>query len=93
MKTELSTKHTALAVACALALGVFAAPLHAEPWSPNETSLLRDSSGQVVMSGSGLCWHSGQGPASRWDAKCHDAMPVPVAAYAASAATPAPATR
>jgi OOP family OmpA-OmpF porin len=91
MKNELRTKHTALAVACALALGVFSATAHAQAWNANEASILVDSQGQPVMSGSGLCWHSGHGPASAWNAKCHDAAPVPVATYVAPAPAPRPA--
>ena len=75
MKNSIDKKHTALAVACALALGVFSATALAEAWSANEASLLRDSQGQPVMSGSGLCWHSGHGPASPWNARCHDGSP------------------
>ncbi|MEX1073781.1 MAG: OmpA family protein [Burkholderiales bacterium] len=91
MRNAFNTKHTPLAVACALALGVFSATVHAQAWNANETSLLVDSQGQPVMSGSGLCWHSGHGPASAWNAKCHDAVRVPVAAYVAPAPAPRPA--
>jgi len=91
MTNVFNMQHTALAVACALALGVFSATAHAQAWNANETSLLVDSQGQPVMSGTGLCWHTGYGPASAWNAKCHDAVAVPAAAYVAPAPAPRPA--
>jgi OmpA-OmpF porin, OOP family len=71
---------TALAAALALALGAFCIPSNAQ--DSGEHMLVKDSSGQQVMSGSGLCLHSGFGPAPSWTAGCHAAAP---------AAAPAPA--
>ena len=76
-----------LAVACALALGVFSATAGAQRMDPNEKSLLLDTRGAPVMS-SGLCWHTGYGPAPLWTAGCHAERPVPVAQYVAPAAAP-----
>ena len=83
-----------LAVACAMALGLFAATAHAQR-DASETALLLDTRGAPVMNASGLCWHTGYGPAPLWTAGCHPERPVPVAQYiapvAAPVAVPAPA--
>jgi OmpA-OmpF porin, OOP family len=57
----------------------------------NETALLTDTSGAPVMSGTGLCWHTGYGPAPAWTAGCHAVRPAPVAQYVAPVAQPAAA--
>jgi OOP family OmpA-OmpF porin len=44
------------------------------------------------MSGSGLCWHSGFGPAPQWTRGCHAAVPV-VAAYVAPVVQPVAAVQ
>jgi OOP family OmpA-OmpF porin len=90
MRNAFNTKHTALAVACALALGVFSVTVHAQARDANETALLVNSQGWPVMSGSGLCWHTGYGPAPAWNANCHAPVPAPIAAYVAPAPRPAP---
>ena len=84
-----------LAVACAMALGLFTATAHAQR-DADERALLLDTRGGPVMNASGLCWHTGYGPAPLWTEGCHAARPVPVAQYiapvaAAPAAAPAPA--
>jgi OOP family OmpA-OmpF porin len=81
-----------LAIACAVALGVFSATANAQVRDINETALLLDTRGAPVMSGS-LCWHTGYGPAPLWTAGCHVERPVPVAQYVApvAAAEPRPA--
>jgi OOP family OmpA-OmpF porin len=53
----------------------------------NETALLLDTRGAPVMS-SGLCWHTGYGPAPLWTAGCHAERPVPVARYVSPFAAP-----
>lgn len=78
-----------LAIACAVALGVFSATANAQVRDINETALLLDTRGAPVMSG-GLCWHTGYGPAPLWTAGCHAERPVPVAQYVAPAVAPAP---
>ena len=87
-------KQTALALACALALGVFSAAAHAQIVNAAEKALLADSRGGPVMSGSGECWHTAFGPAPQWTAGCH---PAPAAQYVAPApraqAAPAAAPR
>lgn len=91
MRNSFTKKQTGLAVACALALGVFSATANAQVVDINEKALLVDSRGAPVMSGFGLCWHSGFGPAPQWTRGCHAERPVPVAQYVAPAPTPAPA--
>ncbi len=91
MKNSFAKKQTVLALACALALGVFSATANAQIMDPNETALLRDSQGMPVMSGSGLCWHSAFGPAPAWTAGCHTPVPAPIAQYVAPDPAPAPA--
>src|SRR4051812_22167894 len=71
-----SKQRTVLAVACALALSAFGAS-----GQSNENSLVKDSSGQQVMSGFGLCVHGGTGPAPAWTAECHPRAATPVAQY------------
>jgi OmpA-OmpF porin, OOP family len=88
-RTFIKTPAT-LAVACAIALGVFSATAIAQPRDINEKALLLDTRGAPVMSGSGLCWHTGYGPAPLWTAGCHPERPVPVAQYVAPVAAPAP---
>lgn len=92
MRNTFTRKHTALAVACALALGVFSATANAQVRDINgnidEKSLLIDSRGVPVISGTGLCWHTAYGPAPSWTAECHAAVPAPVAQYVAPAPAP-----
>lgn len=70
-----------LAVACAIALGVFSATAHAQR-DANESALLLDTRGAPVMNATGLCWHTGYGPAPLWTAGCHAERPLPLAAPA-----------
>lgn len=81
MRITFIQKQAALAVSCALALGIFPATAGAQ--DVDEHALLVDGSGQHVMSGMGLCVHSGFGPAPAWTAGCHAARPAPVAQYVA----------
>ena len=93
MRNTFTRKHTALTVACALALGVFSATANSqgrEINDINEKSLLVDTRGAPVMSGFGLCWHTAYGPAPSWTAGCHAAVPAPVALYVVPAPAPAP---
>ena len=76
-------------VACAIALGVFSATANAQPTDINEKALLLDTRGAPVMNATGLCWHTGYGPAPLWTAGCHAERPVPVAQYVAPVAQPA----
>jgi OmpA-OmpF porin, OOP family len=91
MKNIFIRKEFALAAACALALGIFAETSNAQVRNPNEHALLLDSRGAPVMSGFGLCVHTGFGPAPQWTRGCHAEVPAPIAQYVAPAATPAPA--
>lgn len=88
MRFTLTKQRTLLAVACALTLG----SLQAAAQQATEHGLVRDSSGQPVKSGFGLCVHSGFGPAPSWTAGCHPAMAVaPVAYVEKTIPAPAPA--
>lgn len=89
MRNIVSRKEFVLAVACALALGVFSETVLAQPARDiNEHALLTDSSGAPVKSGFGLCWHTGFGPPPQWTRGCHAELPAPVAI--APVAAPAP---
>ena len=79
-----------LAIACAIALGVLSATAHAQR-DANESALLLDTRGAPVMNATGLCWHTGYGPAPLWTAGCHAERPLPVAQYIAPVAAPAAA--
>jgi OmpA-OmpF porin, OOP family len=99
MRTTFTKKQAALAVAYALTLGFFSATATAQVRNVNETALLLDTRGAPVTSGSGLCWHTGFGPAPSWTQGCHEYVPAPVALapyvtpapVVAPAPTPAPA--
>jgi OOP family OmpA-OmpF porin len=77
MRITLTKQRTILAVACALTLGAF----HATAQDIDEHGLVKDSSGRQVMSGFGLCVHSGFGPAPSWTAECHPRVVTPIAQY------------
>ena len=79
MRSTFTTRQTvlAVAVACAVALGAFSASAQ----QPNENVLAKDSGGQQVMSGFGLCVHGGFGPAPWWTDGCHPRVATPVAQY------------
>jgi OOP family OmpA-OmpF porin len=91
MRNTFTRKHAALAVACALALGVFSVTANAQIpdiANINQKALLVDSRGAAVMSGFGECWHTGYGPAPSWTAGCGGVAPVAVAQYVAPAPAP-----
>src|SRR5947209_12968707 len=81
MRNTCTKKQAFLAAACALALGAFSATAIAQV-NVDEHALLTSPSGAPVMSGFGLCVHSGFGPAPQWTDGCHAAVPVKVAAAA-----------
>ncbi len=78
---QFSKKQAVLIAACALALGLLTVSAGAQ--SPNEKSLVLDTRGGPVMSGTGLCWHSASDPVPSWTAGCHPAVATPVAQYVA----------
>lgn len=92
MRNTFTRKHTAVAVACALALGIFPVTANAQvrdfKGNIDEKSLLVDSRGAPVMNGFGECWHNAYGPAPAWTAGCHAQVPTPVAQYVAPAPAP-----
>ena len=79
MRSTFTKIPATLAIACAVALGVFAATAKAQVRDINETALLLDTRGAPVKNADGLCWHTGYGPAPLWTAGCHAERPVPVA--------------
>ena len=92
-----------LAVACAVALGVFSAAnaqvrdengkppllLGTQARDENETALLLDTRGAPVMNATGLCWHTAYGPPPMWTTGCHAEGAAPVAQYVTPVAQPA----
>jgi OOP family OmpA-OmpF porin len=88
MRNTFTIKQSVLAIGCAVALGAFSA-VNAQ--DINENGLVKDSSGGQVMSGFGLCVHSGFGPAPAWTAGCHPPVATPVAQYVGKP-IPAPVT-
>jgi OOP family OmpA-OmpF porin len=95
MRITFTRKHTVLAAACALALGVFSATANAQISdiaSIDNKQRVVDTQGAVVMSSFGQCWHTGYGPAPEWTAACGGLRPVvAVAPYVAPAPAPAAA--
>lgn len=89
MSNTFTQQHTVLGAACALALLIFSATASAQFRDSNEKALITDSRGAPVTS-SGLCWHSGFGPAPEWTRGCHAEMRVPLAKFVVPAAAPAP---
>ncbi|MDR3411994.1 MAG: OmpA family protein [Formivibrio sp.] len=93
MTYTFSKKQMVLAVSCALALGVLSNVAQADT-SPADTLYAADQAGSAVRSGTGLCWHTGTGPAV-YKAECDPAPVVaavePAPVKMAEAAAPAPA--
>ena len=64
-----------------MALGLLAATANAQRADIDEHALLLDTRGAPVMNTTGLCWHTGYGPAPLWTAGCHADHPAPAAVY------------
>jgi OOP family OmpA-OmpF porin len=88
MRSTFTRVPATLAIACAIALGVFSATVNAQVRDINEKALLLDTRGAPVMNANGLCWHTGYGPMPLWTEGCHAERPVPVAQYVAPVAAP-----
>ena len=91
----------ALAVSCALALGIATSVASAQS-NPTKEGYLIDPRGEVVKSGYGLCWHTGYWTPALAIAECDpDLVPAPKAAArspsplaaAVPAAMPTPASQ
>lgn len=94
MRITFTRRHTALAAACALALGVFSTAANsqiADTGNIQQKSLLVDSQGVPVMNAFGECSRTQYGPAPSWTAECGGVRPVAVAPYVAPAPAPAAA--
>ena len=105
MRTSFNKKQIGLAAACALAMGILSGAAQAQNpqnQNPDGKAFLDDSSGSVVKSGTGLCWHTGFGPPPAPGPECDPnyvaaAPPVatiaPAAPQVVAALTPPPAPR
>ena len=65
MTKSFDKKQIGLALACALALSILSGAARAQDVSPQTAKdriLVKDPQATVVISGFGLCWHSGFGP-------------------------------
>lgn len=83
MNKAFNNKQTGLALACALALGILSGAAQAQDGqNPNTKAYLDDSRGSVVMSGTGLCWHTGFGPPPASSAQCDPNYVAPAAPVA-----------
>ena len=71
-------RQTSLTLACALALSLLSATAGAQLNPAVQSDYVHDTRGPVVMSGYGLCWHSGTGPAPTPGVEC-GGTPAPVA--------------
>ena len=89
MSTTFDRKQLRFAAACALALGALSATAQAQ--TQDEHGLVTSSDGMPVMSGFGLCVHSGFGPAPQWTLGCHEYVPMKVVQYTAPNDAPAAA--
>lgn len=78
MTNSFITQKTAVAMACALSLGLLAGSTYAQI-NPADAGYLTDSSGKVVRSGFGLCWRAGTNPTQ---AQMDECDPKPVAKVA-----------
>lgn len=96
MKTSFATKQIGTAMMYAFSMSLASGAAMAQT-NPENNMLVLDQRGGVVKSGTGLCWHSGTGPAPLSTRECdpnYVAPPMAKAAVApvvAVAATPAPA--
>ena len=95
MTSTFTRNHTAVAIACALALGVFSATANSQvrdmQGNIDARALVVDSQGAPVKNSYGECWHTATGPAPSWTTGCHAAVPAPVAQTVAPAQASAPA--
>ena len=90
MRSTFTRIPATLAIACAVALGVFSANANAQVRDINETALLLDTRGAPVTNADGLCWHTAYGPAPMWTNGCHAERPALVAQYVVPVAAPEP---
>jgi OOP family OmpA-OmpF porin len=99
MTQTLAKKKLSLAVLCAVALGLISGAAVAQT-KPADTQYLTDERHAVTMSGTGLCWHTGTGPAPVSTLQCDPnyvaspaAKVAPLEPVAVAAVTPEPAQR
>lgn len=98
MKTSFTTKQIGTAVMCAFSMSLASGAAMAQTNAENNM-LVFDQRGAVVKSGTGLCWHSGTGPAPLSTQECDPNYVAPpmakaaVAPMAVAAVTPAPAPK
>lgn len=87
MKTSFTRKQVGTAVMCALAMGIASGTAMAQS-NPENNMLVHDQRGGVIKSGTGLCWHSGTGPAPISTAECDPNYVAPLAARSEPAPKP-----
>lgn len=87
MKTSFARKQIGTAVMCALAIGVAAGTAMAQS-NPENNAFVLDQRNGVIKSGTGLCWHSGTGPAPVSSAECDPNYVAPLAAKSPPAPQP-----
>ena len=88
MTYALIGKQTAMAVSCALALGLVSGAAMAQTTSSNEGYVI-DQRGAVVKSGTGLCWHTGYWTPAMANEECDpDLVKKPLPAKLAERAAP-----
>ena len=98
MTYALIGKQTALAVSCALALGLLSGAAMAQS-NPSNEGYLVDQRNAVVKSGTGLCWHTGYWTPAMATEECDPdlvkkpAIKLAEKAMAPAAVAPAPAPR
>ena len=88
MTNSFNKKQIGLAVACALALGILSGAAQAQNQhnkdpNPDGKALLQDTRAAPVMSGFGLCWHTGFGPPPAAGPECDPNYVAPAKPLAA----------
>jgi len=93
MTKSFNKKQIGLAVTCALALGILSGAAGAQSavqLDAKDRAYVVDSNNSVIKSGTGLCWHSGFGPAPAPGPECDPNYVAYVAPPAVKAAPVAP---
>ena len=70
MKESFTKQNVGLAAAVAIALAILSGTANAQTAAPRDSGYVTDTRGNIPMSGFGLCWHDGFGPAPESTAQC-----------------------
>ena len=92
MTKSFTKQNAGLAAAVAMALAILSGTANAQATNPEDADYVTDTRGGVAMSGFGLCWHSGFGPAPMSTPQC-DPNFKPAVRPVAQVVQPAPAAR